>query len=69
MLFRSAEAPRAVRGGSWFDGPLWLRAAFRYDWLRGVRGDYLGFRFSLRSTSGPEGSAERPPEAAVTRDA
>jgi len=59
------EAPRAVRGGSWFDDPPGLRAAFRSGGPRDWRIDYLGFRFSLRSTS----SAERPPEAVVTRDA
>ncbi|WP_374262658.1 SUMF1/EgtB/PvdO family nonheme iron enzyme [Zoogloea sp.] len=59
-----ADAPRAVRGGSWIDDPLWLRAAFRFRRLRGERYVDLGFRFSLRSTSQP-GGAERPPEAAV----
>ena len=64
-----ADAPRAVRGGSWDLAPHWLRAAFRSHGPRGWGYDSLGFRFSLRSTSGPEGGAERPPEAAVTRDA
>ncbi|WP_374477047.1 formylglycine-generating enzyme family protein [Zoogloea sp.] len=63
------DAPRAVRGGSCFNSPHGLRAAFRDDGHRGVRYFNVGFRFSLRSTSGPEGSAERLPEAAVTRDA
>ncbi|WP_326544242.1 formylglycine-generating enzyme family protein, partial [Pseudorhodoferax sp.] len=58
-------APRAVRGGSWLDHPRRLRAAYRLDGRRGRRGGILGFRFSLRSTSGPDGSAERPPEATV----
>ncbi len=65
----TGDAPRAVRGGSWRDRPHGLRAAYRSDWHRDWRFGGLGFRFSLRSTSGPEGSAERPPEAAVTRDA
>ena len=60
---------RAVRGGSWIDHPHWLRAAFRLVWPRDWGDGSQGFRFSLRSTSGPEGGAERPPEAAVTRDA
>ena len=55
------DALRAVRGGSWVDHPHWLRAAYRIDGHRGWRFDFLGFRFSLRSTS----RAERPPEAAV----
>jgi formylglycine-generating enzyme required for sulfatase activity len=59
------DAPRAVRGGSWLVHPRGLRAAFRHDWHRDGRFDYRGFRFSLRSTSGPEGSAERSPEATV----
>ena len=63
------NAPRAVRGGSWVGGPRGLRAAYRDGWRRDGRSGHRGFRFSLRSTSGPEGSAERPPEAAVTRDA
>jgi len=58
------DAPRAVRGGSWFYDPHWLRAASRGGWPRGRRYGYLGFRFSLRSTSQQRG-AERPPEAAV----
>ena len=58
-----------MRGGSWIDHPHWLRAAFRLDGHRDWRDVFRGFRFSLRSTSGPEGGAERPPEAAVTRDA
>jgi len=65
----TGDAPRAVRGGSWLDHPHGLRAACRLVRPHVRRGDFQGFRFSLRSTSGPEGSAERPPEAAVTRDA
>jgi formylglycine-generating enzyme required for sulfatase activity len=63
------DALRALRGGSWSARPHGLRAACRLDGPRVRRYDFQGFRFSLRSTSGPEGSAERPPEAAVTRDA
>ncbi len=64
---RGAEggAPRAVRGGSWIDHPLRLRAAC-HDGLWGVRAHFLGFRFSLRSIGGPEGITDRP-LAAVTR--
>jgi len=56
---------RAVRGGSWIHDPLRLRAACRIRGPRGWRNVFLGFRFSLRSTSSPEGSAERSPEASV----
>ncbi|WP_374500892.1 formylglycine-generating enzyme family protein [Zoogloea sp.] len=55
------DAPRAVRGGSWDGHPRGLRAPYRSDWHRVWRLGDLGFRFSLRSTSGPEGSAERSP--------
>ena len=53
------EAPRAVRGGSWFFDAGLARSAFRLDLQRGRRIDDLGFRFALRSTSpgGPEGHA------------
>jgi len=64
----AADAPRVVRGGSWSDEPSWLRAAFRFQWQRDWRDGFLGFRFSLRSTS-PAGGAERLPEAGLTRDA
>ena len=60
------NAPRVVRGGSWGDSPHWLRAAFRRWWHRGRRLHDRGFRLLLRSTSP---GAERPPEAAGTRDA
>ena len=59
------DAPRVVRGGSWFSDPPWLRAAYRSK-PRGGRHVNQGFRFLLRSTSP---GAERPPEAAGTRDA
>lgn len=55
------EAPRVVRGGSWFHRPHWLRAAYRGQRHCGERLRHQGFRFSLRITSSPE--------AAVTRDA
>jgi hypothetical protein len=62
------DTPRALRGGSWFYGPGWLRSAYRYGLERDWRNDDARFRFSLRSTS-PEGGAERLPEATFTRDA
>ena len=60
------DAPRVVRGGSWIIGPRRLRAAFRLTGHRGGRNRHRGFRLLLRSTSP---GAERPPEAAGTRDA
>ena len=45
----SDEEGPVVRGGSWYSGPRWLRAACRYRWLRDGRNGTLGFRFSLRS--------------------
>jgi hypothetical protein len=53
-----AEAVRVVRGGSWLNVPRGLRSAYRVRWHRDYRYDYLGFRFSLRSTR-PEEGAER----------
>jgi hypothetical protein len=58
------DAPRALRGGSWGVEPGGLRSAFRGDGVRDGRDSFVGFRFSLRSTS-PEGGAERLPEAQV----
>ena len=41
---------RVVRGGSWFDGPRFCRAAFRY-WIEpGFRDDGLGFRVARMLT-------------------
>ncbi len=54
-----------LRGGAWYNEPQRLRAASRGSWSARMRNNSVGFRFSLRSTS----SAERPPEAVVTRDA
>lgn len=56
----AAEALRVVRGGSWFNDPRRLRAAFRLPRPRDGRLGGVGFRFLLRSTSP---GAERPPEA------
>ena len=38
-----------VRGSSWYDEPLWLRAAYRGQFSRDRRDFNRGFRFSLRS--------------------
>ncbi len=59
---------RVLRGGSWFGEGRQCRAATRHRFWWGERSRYFGFRLALRS-KGPEGSAERPPEAVVTRDA
>ena len=65
------DAPRVMRGGSWFSEGGWLRSASRNEGPRDDRGDNLGFRFALRSTSQEqEAGAERLPAASgVTRDA
>ncbi|EXI82856.1 MAG: Serine/threonine-protein kinase pkn1 [Candidatus Accumulibacter appositus] len=52
------EAPRVVRGGSWFYAAGRLRSAYRDQWPRVYRSLYLGFRFSLRS-AGQAAGAER----------
>ncbi len=59
---------RVLRGGSWLGIGQNCRAASRYGNVPGLRFYIIGFRLALRS-KGPEGSAERPPEAVVTRDA
>ena len=43
-----------VRGGSWISVPDYARAAFRRGWQRRPAYRNLGFRFALRSPSGPE---------------
>lgn len=57
---RDPEGPgygetRAVRGGSWLHPSDDARAAFRFGWPRRLTFLYQGFRFALRSPSGPEG--------------
>ncbi|HIO91687.1 MAG TPA: formylglycine-generating enzyme family protein, partial [Leucothrix mucor] len=43
---------RVLRGGSWINGGLRVRSAYR-DWdAPDDRDDYIGFRFSLRSSKG-----------------
>ena len=61
------EAPRALRGGSWFGPARGARSAYRSGGGSGVRGRGLGFRLALRSGStgpGPAGPSElKAPEA------
>jgi formylglycine-generating enzyme required for sulfatase activity len=40
------EGVHPARGGSWFGGPLYLRAASRAPNPSGLRSDYLGFRLA-----------------------
>ncbi|WP_372368117.1 formylglycine-generating enzyme family protein [Candidatus Uabimicrobium sp. HlEnr_7] len=40
---------RVLRGGSWFDLPRDVRSAYRFRYVPGLRVDYVGFRFCLRS--------------------
>ncbi len=51
---RPDENLRVVRGGSWFNRPDYVRAAFRHRWHRRDADQYRGFRFALRSPCGPE---------------
>ena len=51
---RPDEGGRVVRGGSWFLRPDDARAAYRNWRLRGSANRHVGFRFALRSPSGPE---------------
>ncbi len=71
---------RVVRGGSWFYPPNDARAAFRIRWTPRYTYKYQGFRFALRSPSGPEarpgglgasrrGGAAAPAAEPLRRDA
>jgi sulfatase modifying factor 1 len=51
---RPDEEFRVIRGGSWLNPPGFAHAAYRSRWLRWYVQESLGFRFALRSTSGPE---------------
>lgn len=51
---RPDEEFRVVRGGSWFAHPGLARAAYRGRGRRASAYAYRGFRFALRSASGPE---------------
>ena len=63
------DAPRVVRGGSWFDDAGSLRSACRDGWPRDFRLHDLGFRFSLRSTSQAANAERSPVGALLTREA
>lgn len=55
---QGSTAPRAVRGGSWYDFARRARSAFRHAYERGDRDLILGFRLALMSSSSsPAGSA------------
>jgi formylglycine-generating enzyme required for sulfatase activity len=56
---KSEEAPRAVRGGSWFNDARGARSAFRCAYQPGDANDYLGFRLCLRSIE-PSVEKDRP---------
>ena len=43
---------RVMRGGSWFFGPAFVRAAYRGGWGPGFRDDVVGFRLSRSCPSG-----------------
>ncbi len=51
---RPDEEGRVVRGGSWLHRPDYARAACRGRWHRALAAQSGGFRFALRSPSGPE---------------
>lgn len=51
---------RVVRGGSWFPHSGRGRAACRIKWRRRYAGRYLGFRFALRSATGPNATGSIP---------
>lgn len=51
---RPGEGFRVVRGGSGFYRPGFARVGYRSRWLRNGADQILGFRFALRSPSGPE---------------
>ncbi len=54
------EGFRVVRGGSGFYRPGFARIAYRSRWLRSGADQILGFRFALRSPSGPEARGRAP---------
>ncbi len=39
-----SESGRVIRGGSWYDGPDWVRSSARFRFNTDNRGDYVGFR-------------------------
>lgn len=47
MVEGDGTAPRVLRGGSWRDGPLFCRSAFRYRFAPGFRFNLIGFRICL----------------------
>jgi formylglycine-generating enzyme len=52
----SGAVARVLRGGSWSNHAGRARSAYRFDYHRGSRGLYAGFRLALRSQS-PAGGA------------
>jgi formylglycine-generating enzyme required for sulfatase activity len=56
---RPNKALRVARGGSWFNHPDFARAAYRFRKIPGFSLRFFGFRFVLRSPSGPEARPER----------
>jgi formylglycine-generating enzyme required for sulfatase activity len=57
----STGAPRVVRGGSWFLGPLNVRSANRYRYMPFYSNGLLGFRLLLPSSDPPK--PPRPPKS------